>query len=169
MLQGAYLNALVSTGTRIWFVSVVGQLVDGVWTNIAIRWKNSGDSTSPDTPPSERGGLELYVGDGPKVELVGLATLPIKNKEGNQNFTEYDGSYCNIDGTPPPIITLGCAYNRNRGTFDHFGEGEYDELSVWNRQLIKNNSMNEMPFFLGGYSKFFKNVVFLFGIHLLVL
>ena len=145
---------MVSTGSRVWHVSVVGQLVDGLWTNIAIRWKNSGDSSPPGTPESERGGLELYVGDGPKVELVGLATLPIKNKEGNMNFTEYDGSYCNIDGNPPPMITLGCAYNRNRGTFDHFGEGEYDELSVWNRQLIKNNSMNELPFFLGGYSKF---------------
>ena len=80
------------------------------------------------------------------------------------NFTEYDGNYCNIDGTPPPIITLGCAYNRKRGTFDHFGEGEYDELSVWNRQLIKNNSMNEMPFFLGGYSKYFDEMIWLFSL-----
>ena len=142
---------MVSTGTRVWYVRVVGQLIDKLWTNIAIRWKNSGDQTNQDTPISERGGLELYVGNGPNIELVGTATLPLRNKEGNMNFTEY--SNCQIGGKDYPIITLGCAYNRQKRTFDHFGEGEYDELAIWNRQLVRNATMNEMPFFLGGYSK----------------
>ena len=128
-------------------------MIDNIWTNIAIRWKFSNDTTDPNTPVSERGGLELYVGDGPDVELVGVATLPLKNKEGNMEFEEYDRERCMIDGKDYPIITLGCAYNRESGTFDHFGEGEYDELAIWNRQLIRDGSTNELPFFLGGYSK----------------
>ena len=132
----------------------MGQLIDSLWTNIAIRWKNSGDTTDKNLPVKERGGLELYVGDGPNVELVGTATLPLKNKAGNMNFT-FSPDECKINGEPFPVITLGCAYNRKRGTFDHFGEGEYDELAIWNRQLVRNATMNEMPFFLGGYSKYF--------------
>ena len=141
----------MSTGTRVWHVRVVGQLIDSLWTNIAIRWKFSGDTTDPNTPVSERGGLELYVGDGPNVALVGTATLPVKNKAGNMAFQEPED--CRIDEQDYPVITLGCAYNRKRQTFDHFGDGEYDELAIWNRQLVRNATMNELPFFLGGYSK----------------
>ena len=143
---------MVSTGTRVWYVKVVGQLVDNLWTNIAIRWKQSGDTIDKNVPVSERGGLEMYVGNGPGVELVGTATLPLKNKAGNMNFT-FSPDDCKIDDLPYPVITLGCAYNRKKRTFDYFGEGEYDELAIWNRQLVRNATMNELPFILGGFSK----------------
>ena len=94
----------------------------------------------------------MYVGKGPSVNLVGTATLPVKNKEGNMNFT-YSEEACKIDDMEFPVITLGCAYNRQKKTYDHFGEGEYDELALWNRQLVKNATMNELSFLFGGFCK----------------
>ena len=43
--------------------------------------------------------------------------------------------------------------SRSTGHFDRFGDGEYDELAVWNRQLIINGSVDEREFFFGGYCK----------------
>jgi hypothetical protein len=48
-------------------------------------------------------------------------------------------------------VTLGCCYNSTSGNYDSFSGGEYDELAMWNRRLIKNGSLNELPFLLGGY------------------
>ena len=56
--------------------------------------------------------------------------------------------------TAPPVITIGCGWNYDRNDFDYHAGGEYDELSIWTRQLINNASMNELPFMMGGYCKY---------------
>jgi hypothetical protein len=53
--------------------------------------------------------------------------------------------------TPP--VTLGCCWNTTSGKYDSFSGGEYDELAFWDRRLIKNGTMNELVFLMGGYSK----------------
>ena len=39
--QGADLHAVVSTGTKVWNVTVVGMITDLEWINIGVRWKYS--------------------------------------------------------------------------------------------------------------------------------
>ena len=144
--QGADLIGVVSTGTKVWSVTVVGQITENKWINIGIRWKYSDIVSTNDTNKDEVG-IEMYINK----ELIARAALPIRNKEGNFDFTERKD--CKIDGENPPVITLGCAWDRDAKQYDNFGNGEYDELAVWNRQLVKNETLDELPFFFGGYSK----------------
>ena len=60
--------------------------------------------------------------------------------------------------TPGPV-TLGCCYNTTTNKYESFSGGEYDELVFWDRRLIKNGSMNELPFLLGGYCEPFNDLL----------
>ena len=148
--EGADLVALVSTGERVWNITVTGQLTESKWINIGIRWK-ADDKGSKNTGANDTG-IEMYING----KLVAKATFPAKNKKGNFDYVERGN--CMMDGLRGPMITLGCAYDRLTKRFDHFGNGEYDELAIWNRQLVMNSSINEIPFFLGGYSMKFEDV-----------
>ena len=52
-------------------------------------------------------GIEIYIN---KV-MVARSSLPAKQRDGTFDFTER--SDCSVDGDPPPVVTLGCAYNRS--------------------------------------------------------
>ena len=83
-------------------MTVVGQITEQHWINIGIRW--SGRNATDDNDA----GLELYIN---KVK-VAVATLPTKQRDGTFDFEEMTSSQCLIDKGPPPVITLGCTYNR---------------------------------------------------------
>ena len=137
-LQGIDLCALVSTGTQAWQVCVAGQVYLSTWANIGIRWIKS----NPALPTAQIGGLELYM----NMVLVGVSTLPIQNKfDGTTNFVQDPA--CKLPGP----VTCGCCYNTTTGTYGSFSGGEYDELAMWTHRLIKNGTMDEMPFLTGGY------------------
>jgi hypothetical protein len=137
---------VVSTGTMVWELVVTGQVFDQKWSSIGLRWKKP-NLLDEITPISKLGGLEMYVNSN----NVGRTLLPaIENIEGKTVFKPLSAK---IDGKNPPVITLGCAWNYEEGKLDYHSGGEYDELAMWTRQLVKNNTLNELPFMNGGYCK----------------
>ncbi|XP_037076257.1 uncharacterized protein LOC119097315 [Pollicipes pollicipes] len=95
-LQGMYLGALVSTGSKYWLVETVGLLPNNTWNNIGIRWR----------PPSTDGG------------------------------------------------EVGCHKASGDADYRHFCPCEFDEIAMWKRALLANESM----FFLGGFEANFSKV-----------
>ena len=59
--NGYNLEAIVSTGSKLWNVTVPGQLRNDTWNNIAIRWKQPIEPAKYDKnlPSVELGGLEV--------------------------------------------------------------------------------------------------------------
>lgn len=149
--EGPNIVGVVSTGEEVWELVVTGQVYDQEWTNIGIRWKKP-DLFDLDTPISKLGGLEMFI----NTVSVGTTLMPEKeDKEGTQTFTSKVAS---IDGKTPPVVSIGCAWNYETGEFDRHSGGEYDELAMWTRQLVKNATHNELPFMYGGYSPDFSDV-----------
>ena len=139
-VQGVDLCALVSTGSSVWQVCVTGQIYLSSWANIGIRWIK----TNPDLPNSQLGGLELYMNG----ILIGVSMLGLQQTlDGTTMFTQDPA--CAVPGP----VSLGCCMNTTTGKYDSFSGGEYDELAMWTRRLIKNGTMNELPFMTGGYCK----------------
>lgn len=136
--EGVDLCALVSTGESAWKVCVTGQIYLSSWANIGIRWIK----TNRDLPNAQLGGLELYMNG----VMIGSSMLELQpTKEGASNFVQ--DPKCSVPGP----VSLGCCWNTTLGKYDSFSGGEYDELAFWTRRLIKNGSMNELPFLTGGY------------------
>ena len=50
----------------------------------------------------------------------------------------------------PPEVMLGCHRTQDNCTKRYFGSGIFDEVAFWDRRL----NDTELPYFLGGYSKF---------------
>ncbi len=130
----------------VWEIVVAGQLTSHKWVNIGLKWKMP-DLTDEDTPVHNLGGLEMFING----ELVGR-TL-IAQTENRGGTTKFKLLSFKIDGKVPPVLTLGCAWNFDNNQFDYFSGGQYDELTIWTRQLVKNATLNELPFLLGGYCK----------------
>lgn len=86
-------------------------------------------------------------------ELVGRTLIAVTENKGGS--TQFQVRNVKIDQKDLPVITLGCAFNYDQNKFDYFSGGEYDELVIWNRQLVKNATVNELPFMMGGYCKLF--------------
>ena len=55
-----------------------------------------------------------------------------------------------IGGKPPPVMTIGCHFDYDRGIFGGFSGGEYDELALWNRKLDSDVAHDETVYFLSG-------------------
>ena len=133
---------MVSTGDNVWKVCITGQIYITTWANIGIRWIR----TNPNLPNAQLGGLEVYVNGA----LVGVSMLPIQQTLNGSTAFAVDPK-CQSPGP----VTLGCCFNSTTGKYDSFSGGEYDELALWTRRLVKNATMNELPFLLGGYCEFF--------------
>ena len=64
-----------------------------------------------------------------------------------------------IDGDVPPVISIGCGYRDKPGQWDFYSGGEYDELVIWTKSLVRNATLNEIPFFMGGYCKYILQLI----------
>lgn len=137
---------MISTGEMVWELVITGQLFDKRWASIALRWKKP-NLDDLGTPVSQLGGLEMFI-NGERVGRTLLAQT--KDKDGTTQFKMLPFK---IDGKDPPVISLGCAWNYHDNQYDYHSGGEYDELALWTRQLIKNATMNELSFMMGGYCK----------------
>ncbi len=141
----------VSTGVKVYEIRVTGQIFSDDWMSVGIRFKEP-DITNEDIPISKMGGLEMYVNQ----DLVGRMLLPVINqKDGTTTFKSLSSK---IDGRDPPVVMIGCHWNYDDKKFDYHSGGAYDELAMWTRQLVKNATMNELPFMYGGYSSNFADV-----------
>ena len=85
-------------------------------------------------------------------EKVGEALLPEYNEAGTLDYTPYDN--CKVDGKNPAVMALGCCWDYENGQYHAFSGGEFDEPAMWIHELVDNGTMNELPFFYGGYCKF---------------
>ena len=132
----------------VWEIKVAGQLYDNSWTSIGLRFKkpNLEDEL---TPVKNLGGLEMYING----EMIGQTLIAVTENKGGS--TQFKPLYFKIDGKDPPVVTLGCAWNFDDNDFGYFSGGEYDELAIWNRQLVSNATMDELDFMMGGYCKHF--------------
>ncbi len=118
-----------------------GQILDDIWVNIGVRW---------DKPPSDNpknGGLELYINS----ELIAKTVLPQFNARGTTEFTPVENY--KINNHDPAVIMVGCHYDHAEQKFAHFSPGEYDEMALWSRELVKDASRDETLYFIGGFSK----------------
>ena len=128
---------------------MTGQIFENTWTGIALRWKEP-DLSDEITPLNNLGGLVMFVDK----EMVGRTLLAqTEEKGGTTQFKVLPLSKFKIDGKEPPVITLGCAWNYDDKVYDYHSGGQYDELAIWTRQLVKNATHNELDFMMGGYCK----------------
>lgn len=132
---GIYQVAIVSTGDKYWKVSVPGQMFNGTWCNIGIRWNPDIETDTNGVPIS--GGLHMLI----NLKVVGHSYLPIEDTTAKP-------------GLSPAELMLGCHKTQSDTDYRHFGDGEYDELASWNRALPENETL----YFLGGYEGNFSNV-----------
>lgn len=105
--RGPDLTAIVSTGEKVWELTVTGQLYNNTWSNIGIRWKFP--DYSDNVPNHKRYGLELYV----NIEKVGQSILPEYTDAGAPKFDEVLDYQ--IGDTDPPSVMLGCHYDQQLG------------------------------------------------------
>ena len=146
--QGPELYGTVSTGTKVWQLKIMGQLYNATWNNIGLRWYKP-DLLDEETPIWKLGGLEMYING----QNVGSTLMAVTVDKEQDDLTEFSTVKFWIDGKEPPIISIGCGYDDKAGQWKYHSGGEYDELAIWTRSLVKNASMNELPFMMGGYCK----------------
>ena len=127
----------------------MGQLYNATWNNIGLRWYKP-DLLDEETPIWKLGGLEMYING----QNVGSTLMAVTVDKEQDDLTEFSTVKFWIDGKEPPIISIGCGYDDKAGQWKYHSGGEYDELAIWTRSLVKNASMNELPFMMGGYCKY---------------
>ena len=151
--QGPELIATVSTGEKVWQLKLLGRLYNNTWVNIGIRWFKPNLENSleyRDKPIRKLGGMEMYI-NGQLEAATLVSEKEDKNEVPTRNFKSYPFW---IDGKTDPTITIGCGWSDSKKEWDFFSANEYDELVIWTRQLVQNATRDEVPFFLGGYSKY---------------
>ena len=71
--QGADLHAVVSTGTKVWNVTVVGMITDLEWINIGVRWKYSDVNSTTKANKDDVRNISISVlCQFPRVKMGGL-------------------------------------------------------------------------------------------------
>ena len=98
---------------------------------------------------------------------VGHAYLPLK-RPGENPASGFKGQWLiskalgsvttqNVMGydvvQTPPILMVGCHRNTDDTIFRDFGlnNSTYDELAIWTRKLVTNQTLDEAVLFNGGY------------------
>lgn len=165
--KGLDIIAVVSTGDDVWELKVRGQLTNETWTNYGIVWSPPDLDETKILPPTQRGGLEMYV----NLQKVGHSVLPVSRpKDGNGAVVPWTAlppvSLQAKDpagnpiagGLESPVMMFGCHYEQmeggtdvSPGVFDHFHEATFDEMAIWTRKLVRNKTHDEILFFAGGY------------------
>ena len=169
--KGLDVTAVVSTGTDVWDLTVRGQLLNESWANYGVVWSPPNLDETVNIPYDRRGGLQLYV----NLEKVGHVVAPVANDDGTPiTWTELPPvTLPKLDpaGNPipgqiegPSVMMFGCHYEQMEDGADvtpgfaHFHEASFDEMAIWTRALVKNKSLDETLFFLGGYVKELENL-----------
>ncbi len=146
--QGTDLVAIVSTGEKVWRATAPAQVYNGTWANLAIRWRPVNESDPlAEKNPLRLGGLELYINHD-KVAQTVLSEFTNAGLTTYTPVTDYK-----INGKDPAVMMVGCGWDYQQGKFDFHNENEIDELALWSRALVTNETVDETIFFLGGFSK----------------
>jgi hypothetical protein len=165
------ITAVVSTGVDVWDLTVRGRLLTESWANYGVVWSPPNLDETVDMPYDLRGGLELYV----NLEKVGHVVSPVANDDGSPitweelppvSLQKLDPAGNPIPGQMegPAVMMFGCHYEQMEDGADvtpgfaHFHEATFDEMAIWTRRLVKNKSLDETLFFLGGYVKELENM-----------
>lgn len=118
--QGISLVAIVSTGDEYWKLEVYGPFHNSTWNNIGILWSR---------PQGENGGLEMHVNHR-RVGTVYKGMASTRKSPLN-----------------PSELMIGCHKDSDNQLYRGYNDAEFDELALWKRSLLDNETM----FFLGGY------------------
>ena len=160
--QGVDIVGMVSTGDRVWMISVSGQLYNNTWTQVGFRFVIPNLSNPKMATTAEgrekMGGIELYINK----DKVGHSILPESTARGS---TMWDAQpRLTSDGTETglPVMMFGCHQNSEMqmtGEFSGFAgtddaPASIDEVAIWKHQLMNN----ELDYFYGGYSPEFADI-----------
>ena len=160
--QGVDIVGMVSTGDRVWVISVSGQIYNNTWTQVGFRFilPNLNNPKMAETPEGREkmGGLELYINK----EKVGHSILPELTAAGSTMWKAQPRLSADGTETGPSVMMFGCHQNsdmQQEGTFNGYaGTDEspaaIDEVAVWKKQLANN----ELDYFYGGYSAEFADI-----------
>ena len=160
--EGLNIIGLVSTGTKVWTLSVSGQLYNNTWTQIGLRFvtPNLEDPNLALTADGleKMGGLEMYI----NLEKVGQTILPDSTARGSTTWIPQPR--LTADGSPngQPVMMFGCHQNSKLKLTNKFtgfagtdgAPALIDEAVIWNHRLPDR----ELPYMYGGFSPDFGNV-----------
>jgi len=137
-LQGMTLGAVVSTGAEYWLIETVGHLSNNTWNNIGVRWRKPPQDSDGSSSSGEFGGLQVFINQKPAGYVVHGVTPQAIAKQ----------------PLSPPEFMVGCHKASGEDEYRHFCPCEFDEIAMWQRSLL----LNETMFFLGGFEANFSDV-----------
>ena len=160
--QGVNIVGVVTTGEKVWVVSVSGQLYNNTWTQVGLRFviPNLSNPKMAETEEGREnmGGLEMFI----NLQKVGHSILPESTSRGStiwipQPRLTHDGTE-----TGEPVIMFGCHQNSEMQKTKEFtgfagtaaNPALIDEAAIWRHRL----KPYEVPFFYGGYSPEFDSI-----------
>jgi len=161
--QGIDIIGMVSTGEKVWTLSVSGQLYNNTWTNIAIRFTIP-DLSNPKLAElgekglEKMGGLEMFI----NLEKVGHTILPESTDRGSTTWTPQPRLTDDGTGEGLPVVMFGCHQNYDLQQSNEFtgfagtnkAPALIDEFSIWKHRLENY----EVEYFYGGYNPDFDSV-----------
>lgn len=161
--QGMDIVALVSTGEKVWTLSVSGQLYNNTWTQIGVRFSLP-DLRNPKLAEAgakgleKMGGLEMFI----NLNKVGHTILPEPTDRGSTIWIPQPR--LSEDGTEEgrPVVMFGCHQNSEMQLKNEFtgyaGTDEapalIDEFAIWKHRLENH----EIEYLYGGYNPEFDSI-----------